>query len=221
MCVAGLVAGHQRAHARQDTGCCTSLLALRHAGAAAALSSSRCLPALCSKMVNSWRGRVNTAASAANRHQLEDRLADVIKASCAGLHDALAGWRKCPVGLLRCVRLLRGQAVAHCCDAMHTPCMCQPHPCHQVKAAGGEPRPTVHFNRLLLRFPALHEGFAAARAVFRELAGSDAGELNQPQMRVRACCPQAWRRCSTPAYTFSYMRAGAVHRAGLKGGGPP
>ena len=53
----------------------------------------------------------------------------------------------------------------------------------QVKTAAGPPRPAVGFNRLLLRFPALHDGFAAARAVFRQLAGGDAGELNQAQMR--------------------------------------
>jgi Ca2+-binding EF-hand superfamily protein len=114
-----------------------------------------------SKVLHTWRGRVETAASAANRHQLEDRLAEVIKA----------------------------------------------------KAASGEPRPAVRFNRLLLRFPALHEGFGAARAVFRELAGSDAGELNQAQMR--GACAQLGYHLDDAAFDRIFGAADMDHSSTL------
>ncbi|KAL4457687.1 hypothetical protein ABPG75_012552 [Micractinium tetrahymenae] len=48
------------------------------------------------------------------------------------------------------------------------------------------PGPQVKFNRLLLRFGTLHEGFAACRAVFRQLCGSEDGELSLEQLRT-AC----------------------------------
>jgi len=83
----------------------------------------------------------------------------------------------------------------------------------QAKAAGGEPRPGVHFNRLLLRFPALHEGFAAARAVFSQLAGSDAGELNQPQMR--GACAQLGYQLDDAAFERIFGAADMDHSSTL------
>lgn len=46
--------------------------------------------------------------------------------------------------------------------------------------------PQVKFNRLLLRFGTLHEGFAACRTVFRQLCGSEDAELGLEQLRL-AC----------------------------------
>lgn len=50
------------------------------------------LLASCSRVLHSWRGRVDTAAAAANRHQLEGRLAEVIK---VGSLDSLRRKRAC------------------------------------------------------------------------------------------------------------------------------
>ena len=57
------------------------------------------------------------------------------------------------------------------------------HP-RQAKAAAADPSaPKVKFNRLLLRFGTLHEGFAASKRVFRELVGVEGGELSLEQLR--------------------------------------
>lgn len=87
--------------------------------------------------------------------------------------------------VLACSAFMQQGPLSSCCRSPRRPAAhaLLARPAWQVKAAGGAPRPAVRFNRLLLRFPALHDGFAAARAVFRQLAGSDAGELNQQQMR--------------------------------------
>ncbi|EFN58563.1 hypothetical protein CHLNCDRAFT_140699 [Chlorella variabilis] len=53
-----------------------------------------------------------------------------------------------------------------------------------AKAAAADPSaPKVKFNRLLLRFGTLHEGFAASKRVFRELVGVEGGELSLEQLR--------------------------------------
>lgn len=72
---------------------------------------------------------------------------------------------------------------------------------HQAKKAGEASShvPQVKFNRLLLRFGTLHEGFAACRAVFRQLCGSDDGELGLEELR--AACTQVCRGgAGGPAY---------------------
>lgn len=46
-----------------------------------------------SKVLHSWRGRVETAVTAANRRQLEDRLAEVIQVGGAGLAALECGAR--------------------------------------------------------------------------------------------------------------------------------
>ena len=72
------------------------------------------------------------------------------------------------------------------------PASCPAHPRPQAKAAGGS-HPKVKFNRLLLRFGSLHEGFAACRKVFAQWAGSDEGELSEARLRDA---------CSTLGYTL-------------------
>lgn len=61
-------------------------------------------------------------------------------------------------------------------------------------AAGGTPRPTVTFNRLLLRFASLHAGFAACRAVFRSLTEGNAAAEGTPRevslLQLREACTQ-------------------------------
>jgi hypothetical protein len=85
-------------------------------------------------------------------------------------------------------------AAPSACTPTLLPCLPPAPPTHapQAKAAGGS-HPKVKFNRLLLRFGSLHEGFAACRTVFAQWAGSDEGELSEARLRDA---------CSTLGYTL-------------------
>lgn len=74
-----------------------------------------------------------------------------------------------------------------------THCPARVLPPWQAKKAGEASAhgPQVKFNRLLLRFGTLHEGFAACRTVFRQLCGSEDAELGLEQLRL-ACTQVSW-----------------------------
>lgn len=120
------------------------------------------------------------AAAANARHQLEERLAEAIQAKAAGAGSGRPKVKVCAVGRAggrHALRLGRHRTFGA------RPALPPPLPSHRPF-----PLPPSQFNRLLLRFGSLSEGFAACRAVFRELAGSEDGEMTQEQLS--AACTQ-------------------------------
>lgn len=77
--------------------------------------------------------------------------------------------------------------------------------------------PQVKLNRLLLRFGTLHEGFAACRTVFRQLCGSEDGELGLEQLR--AACTQVGPVGCGSGWGWgmrAHAQAGGLHRQALR-----
>lgn len=121
------------------------------------------------------------AAAANARHQLEARLAEVIAAKAqqgsgrpkvkvrgrGGTDTQASGWSACACPASAMLPPLQAPA---------------PRATHSPPTLAGP----LQFNRLLLRFGSLSEGFAACRAVFKQLAGSEEGELSLDQLR-QAC----------------------------------